>query len=481
MKPAVTVDIGTTSVKLCLFDAAGNVVLARKHPTPTQQDGWGEVYDVEALWAIISSFVTGLAERQRSSVERVAIAGVGESGGLVGPDLRLVSPMILWHDQRGAGVLTKLRDEDRAAIYRVTGLPVNANYALSKIAWAVDHAGASARDATWLNVSEFVAARMTGRRWAERSLASRTMALDLRTGSWSPEMTDMVGVDVSALPEIRPAAHGETVSREFAARAGLPGSVQVHVAGHDHMVGGVGAGLRQGELLNSTGTTEGLLLLDAQPALDHRAAEAQLANGLACEGDGYTLFASIPTGGAAFRTLQRMLGMSAPILSACVESLTERYLDGRIDLASVPVVVPQFRGSPPPEKSSIARGTILNLGPETTDEDIVFGCFLGMAVQFRKVLELFPVRPTTMKVIGPASANPLWLHLKADVLANDLSVSAFDEVVSRGAQVLASGGVGSWEDCAPQMVEADEGRHHRLADWHRKIQPSIEHLRGLSW
>ncbi|MGL1418869.1 FGGY family carbohydrate kinase, partial [Vibrio parahaemolyticus] len=76
----------------------------------------------------------------RRAVQCIAIAGVGESGGLVDPDLSLVSPMILWHDHRGADLLTRLSEADRARIYAVTGLPVNANYALSKVAWALAHA-----------------------------------------------------------------------------------------------------------------------------------------------------------------------------------------------------------------------------------------------------------------------------------------------------------------------------------------------------
>lgn len=479
MLPTVTVDIGTTSVKLCMFDAEGEPVATSRHATPTSKDDWGDIYDLEVLKRVVLDFILGLPGNLRWTVERVTIAGVGESGGLVRPDLTLASSMILWHDHRGEKYLHALADSERALIYRITGLPVNANYGLSKAAWAVALAGATADGAQWLNVAEYLAAWMTGQRWSERSLASRTMALDLRTGTWSAEVCSLVGLDVAVFPELRAALDGAPITDEFARAAALRGSVVVHVAGHDHMVGAVGAGLGSGELLNSTGTTEGILVLQDQPSLDDFSERSKLANGLACAGSSFTVFASIPTGGSAFATLQTMLGVDAARLSGCIESLHTRYLAGGIDLSRVPLVLPRFRGSPPPTKQAAARGVIAGLASDTSLDEIVFGCFLGLALQFRDVLTLFRAPVSTVKVIGPASVNSLWLQLKADVLGTPLSVSTFPEVVSRGAQALASGATLDWGTCRPRDVFVDDERAAALGEWCAENGPRWEYLKGI--
>jgi len=477
--PTITVDVGTTSVKLCLFDAGGKVLAAARHPTPTQTDTWGEIYDLESLQSTVAGFVQGLDPAHRASAKRVAIAGVGESGGLVRPDLSLASPMILWHDHRGADYLASLNSTERAQIYRLTGLPVNANYGLSKAAWAIANAGDSVDGAQWLNIAEYLAALMTGQRWSEYSLASRTMALDLDRGTWSQEVCGFVGVDATIFPELRTASEGSVVAPAFAREVGIPTDVRVHVAGHDHMVGAVGAGLRRGELLNSTGTTEGLLFLRDVPALDKHTAVSKLANGMSCTGADFTLFASIPTGGSAFATLQNMLGLTAARLSACISELHEQYVAGRIDLDRVPLVLPQFRGSPPPTKRASARGVISGLRDQASTEDLVLGCFLGLSLQFRDVLDLFPTQPDLIKVIGPASANPLWLQLKADLLGTPLSVSQFPEVVSRGAQALASELPCEWDASQPRDVLVDDTRSARLRDWSDEIRLQWEYLKGV--
>jgi sugar (pentulose or hexulose) kinase len=114
-------------------------------------------------------------------------------------------------------------------------------------------------------------------------------------------------------------------------------------------------------------------------------------------------------------------------------------------------------------------------------EHVVFGCFLGLANQFRKVLELFRTEATTIEVVGPVSENRLWLHLKADVLDADLSVSAFPEVVSRGAQALASAQSSDWAVLRPPVVAADHARHALLQEWREGIQPIVQSLGKLSW
>lgn len=68
-------------------------------------------------------------------------------------ECNLLSPMILWHDQRGAPWINRLSDAEKARIYAVTGLPAHGNYGISKAAWALERYGN--KDAVWLNISEY--------------------------------------------------------------------------------------------------------------------------------------------------------------------------------------------------------------------------------------------------------------------------------------------------------------------------------------
>ena len=476
MLSTMTIDVGTTSVKISRLGADGEALEVARHPTPTQRDDAGEVYDVAVLWRMVTGFVDELGPEGRAAVERVAVTGVGESGGLVRPDGSLASPVVLWHDQRGAPAVAALDDSARRRVFAVTGLPTSASYGISKVAWLLDRSDVDPEEVRWLNVSELLAARMTGALWSEPSLASRTMALDLDSRAWSDEVCALFGVAPAVFPELRADSDGVAVSPDFVRETGLRPEVRVHVAGHDHMVGAVGADLRRGELLNSTGTTEGLLMLREAPLRDDHARLAKLANGVAVVGDDTTVFASIPTGGAAFETLQALLGLDAAGLTTAVAAAHRRWTAGGVDLDRVPLVLPWFRGSPPPRKDTTATGAISGLRGDTSADDVVLGCFLGMVLQFADVLELFRSTPERVKVIGPASRNPLWNQLKADLLGRPLSVARSAEVVSRGAQALASGQPSSWEACDPVEVVPDPERHRALALWRERVRPRWEHL-----
>ncbi|MFV0252042.1 MAG: FGGY-family carbohydrate kinase [Beutenbergiaceae bacterium] len=464
MDPTLTIDIGTTSVKIGLFGQAAQPLGVERYATPTAVDRWGETYDVAALLALMRRSLAGLEPATRATISRIAITGVGESGGLVRDDLTLASPMILWHDQRGSRHLERLTETDRQLIYHVTGLPAHGNYSLGKVAWALEHAD-SAAVGWWLNVSEYLAAHMTGTRWAEYSLASRTMALDLRRRTWSQQVCSLLGVDSGVFPPLRRAGVGAPIDHDFARAVGLNQDVLVHVAGHDHMVGAVGAGVRDSEVLNSTGTTEAVLVHRDNPSTGPQSHRSKLANGLAPTGDAYTIFASIPTGGAAFGALQSLLGLDRERLAGRVQRVFEQYRAGRIDLARIPVVVPYFRGSPPPAKNPAARAVISGLGADTSSEELIFGTFLGLAVQLREVLGLFPAQAEEVKVIGPASRNGLWLQLKADLLGMPVQAASLAEVVSRGAQALAADQAVSWQELRPNRIAVDVQRHRQLQEW----------------
>ncbi len=99
-----------------------------------------------------------------------------------------------------------------------------------------------------------------------------------------------------------------------------------------------------------------------------------------------------------------------------------------------------------------------------------------MVRQFAEVWELFDLELDRVKVIGPASANPLWLQLKADYLGVPLSVSGFPEVVSRGAQALAHGIRLPWSASEPRDVPPDTARTAELAQWRARTAGRWAHL-----
>ncbi|MGK7416272.1 carbohydrate kinase, partial [Salmonella enterica] len=70
----------------------------------------------------------------------------------------------------------------------------------------------------------------------------------------------------------------------------------VTLAGHDHMLGARALPLQPRDVLNSTGTPEGILLLNTQPTLDAQAPRDKLAHRCYSDRPSFTLFAPLPVG-----------------------------------------------------------------------------------------------------------------------------------------------------------------------------------------
>ncbi len=132
-------------------------------------------------------------------------------------------------------------------------------------------------------------------------------------------------------------------------------SVSVTLAGHDHMVGARALQMMPGDILNSTGTTEGILQLDTQPTLDEQAKRDKLANGCYSLANQFTLFASLPVGGFALEWLRNTFRLTDEEIAVSLNRGYADYPAGNWSLDDIPVFIPHLRGSGSPIKSPHPR------------------------------------------------------------------------------------------------------------------------------
>jgi sugar (pentulose or hexulose) kinase len=173
--------------------------------------------------------------------------------------------VIAWHDARGDDEARLLADDLGAERFaETTGLPASPLCSLAKLRWLRGHEPATRSAACWLNVAEWVVRRLGGRNVAELSLASRTGLLDLSGRAPFGDALGWGGLPDDLLPELvtagTPAGTADTPELRECTGAVLT------VAGHDHLVAGVGVGVvAPGDVLDSCGTAEALVRIVAPP------------------------------------------------------------------------------------------------------------------------------------------------------------------------------------------------------------------------
>ena len=211
--PAIlAIDQGTTSTKAFVLTDDGKFLSCGGLPHRQILPGDGLVeHDAEELIGNIETLIDR-ALVTNANISAVALANQGET--VVAWDRvtkRALYYAIVWQDQRSQGQLDALPDSTKALITELSGLPVDAYFSASKIAWLLDHVpavGEAARAGRLgIGTSEsFFIDRLTGQYVTDPTTASRTSLMRISDCRFDDGLCQIFGVPRDLLPKIVPTA-----------------------------------------------------------------------------------------------------------------------------------------------------------------------------------------------------------------------------------------------------------------------------------
>lgn len=445
---AIGIDVGTTNCKVCLYRIAG-MELVKKHSfiTPKETSEHGSEFAIDGLWQGIVSGLSQLAGavHDPENIVSISVASVGEAGVLLDAEDNPVGPVMTWYDTRTQPQLERVVSRiSESRLYEITGIPAHSNYSLNKILWLMENSFGRT-PASWLCMAEYVAFRLSGVKRAEYSLASRTLVFDINQGKWSEEICSALNIPVSLFAPL--VAAGEPIGNllaDISATTGLSQQVSVSVAGHDHMAGSVAVGLTDEEqILNSTGTTEGLLVVRKHPSATEPYFRARVSNGHHVLREAYTLYASLPSAGYAIEWFSQLFKLKPADFNYMTTWLMNK---GAAGTPTDSFLIPHLRGSGPPKRTIHAKGLVYGVEDQTDPEAFLKAVFHGLCYELRHLLDTYENLTghhwSSVTVIGAACQNPYWLQLKATILNREIIACQLPEAVSRGAAILGARGAG---------------------------------------
>jgi len=427
-------DLGTSALKATLVGPDGTRVAGASVPSPFAPTPTGSTgTSVDALFASVHALLGDLAP-WLPGVVGVGVAGLGESGGWVGPDGVADVPMLVWHDGRGRGTADRLVAAlGQAELVRRTGRRARSWTTLSKIGWLAEQGVRPT--GRWTGAAGLVVWMLTGEVVQEPSLAATSGAFDPTTGRYDDDLLALAGVTVDWAPVVPAGTRVGTVSRAAAAGTGLPLGVPVTVAGHDHPVGVVGAGARPEMVTDSMGTGEPLLV-------------------------GWEAGRPVPTLDdlPGHLTLTGWPGRAALML--LWEHLRPgRGLEGLAGLLGVPRAELERQAEDRPARRPLDAAVLLGLedgllGPDDLPRgllddpgqawaDALDGYAEQAAVGEARLRRLSGADQPTL-LTGGGTRSPRWVRAKRDRSTHGLLVVDDPESVARGAALLAGVAAGCW-------------------------------------
>ena len=468
---AIGIDVGSSNVKVARVDASGALEASSEQPLRTRRDGEVAEQDAEALWAAVAEAVGEVAD---PDVGLIGVCSQYSSIVPVDADLQPVAPMLMYWDQRGTDHSWAIMSEHAEAFERfveVHGIPpVGSGLSLGHLLHVqLDRPDVHAATARYLEPMDFVVARLTGRAVATQNTMFTAQLVDNRSlgaTGYDDELVALSGVDPDRLPELVAVdAMVGSLRPEVAAELGLDPAVEVRAGINDSTAGALAAGVfAPGRGGLAMGTTAVLLDTVADKRVD---LDAELVSMPSSVPGRYLAWAE---NGMAGKAVEH--GMA--LLDGAFAHLETALAASRPGAGDV-LFLPWLSGSIAPSADRNARGGFLNVGLQTTREDLLRAMVEGTAHNVAWLLprvEAFTGETMDELVFfGGTARSRGWAQTLADVLDRPVSTLAHPDVAV--AVAAAHHAQGADPAAGPEITAVHEPRPE-TRDTYAKAQEQFQ-------
>jgi rhamnulokinase len=210
MTPArkvVAVDLGAESGRLVLCGwngGEGTLEEIHRFPNGPQQVGNHLIWDVDRLWGEIQRGLAKAAAKAGGHVDSVGVDGWGVDYTLLDAEGNRLGHSFCYRDARNVPAMDKTYTRiSRERLYEITGIQfLSFNTIYQLVAHVGEFPEEWERAACWLTLPEYFHFRLAGVAAAEYTEASTSQLLDVRSKSWSQEITSALELSLEKFPPI---------------------------------------------------------------------------------------------------------------------------------------------------------------------------------------------------------------------------------------------------------------------------------------
>ena len=489
-------DIGTTGCKLTVFDEEGRDLGKAYRDYPVRRRVGGHEIDISALMDSVYAVIREMTA-QYSDIGGIGVTSFGETFVMTDDAGTPLHTAMLYTDPRGAEECAELVEKlgaDRIA--RISGLAPHEMYSVCKIMWLKKHQPEVYRAAKHIFlIGDYVAWHLTGEARIDYSLATRSMAFDIGRLTWSEEILDAAGMDVSLLSSPVPTGTAAgCVTRAAAEKTGLNPACRIVTVSHDQVAAAAGAGAFDGETaVDGAGTVECLTpIYDSLPDIAVMSKGYFSVVPYVIPGK-YVAYAFSYTGGALIQwclnTFAKAEAEEAKKKGISVHTLLEQQYEGQEPTGLL--VLPHFAGAATPYMDTGSRGAILGLSAGTTLPEIYRACMEGVAYEMRLNYDALAdsgIHFTKLHATGGGAKSRVWMQMKADILNLPITSLKTSDAGTVGSAMMTGVAVGVFRDlkeAAAVMVrqretfDPDPRRHEQYMQIYERYRKVYQAVRPL--
>ena len=480
-------DIGTTGCKLTVFDEQGKELKKAYRDYPVRRLLSGHEIDISTMMESVYGVIEEMAA-QYPDIAGIGVTSFGETFVLVDEKGEPLYPAMLYTDPRGAKECQELVEKlGEMEIARITGLRPHEMYSISKIMWLKNHEPQLFQKAKRIHlIEDYVVWHLTHVAQIDYSLASRTMAFDIHTLTWSKKIFEAAGVDPALMSTPVPTGTSAgAVTKETAEKTGLSKDCLIVSVSHDQVAAAVGAGAFDGSVaVDGAGTVECLTpIYDTLPDIDVMSKGYFSVVPYVVPGK-YVAYAFSYTGGALIQWCMETFGKG--MTNAEME---QAY--GKEDPTGL-LVLPHFAGAATPYMDTGSKGAILGLTTATTASEIYRSAMEGVAYEMRLNYDAMRgsgIHFEKLHATGGGAKSKVWMQMKADILNLPITALKTVDAGTVGSAMLTGIAAGLFKDLSeakkamvieretyvprPHMHEKYEAIYQRYKGVYAAIRPLI--------
>lgn len=459
MRCILTLDVGTTSIKTCIFDKGfallGYSVQEYELITPAKDI---VELDPDLYWEALKKGVKSAVKQAGIEADRIKVITVSTQGETLIPvdsNGKALQNAIIWLDARATSeseYISGLFSEDE--IYSITGLPeLSSPSPISKVLWIKIHESELyERTYKFMLLEDYLIFKLTGRFVTEKSLMSSTGYFDINQGILWNEILDKLQIEKDKFPQILDC--GEKVGEilpDIAVELNLSTSAIVSTSAMDQVASAIGAGnITSGRITETTGTA---LVIAATTDTPDYSNPSKVTIYRHAVKDKFIILPYCQTAGIILKWFKdeflKYEAETSEKTGKSIYTLMDEMAERVPELSGGLFLLPHFAGMMAPDRIPNARGVFFGVGLDTKREHFIRAILESVAYMLKENIELLEKMGLDIENIcslGGGSKSKLWCKIKANVTGKEIITMEQEETTSIGAAILAGISAGMYRN-----------------------------------
>lgn len=445
MELILTIDIGTSSLRIMLWDFEGKVHFTSQKEYSMEFNGFHVEQDprtwINALNLCFEDLKRFFFLDGNQKVVGVSVTSQRASVIPVDANFKPLLKAIMWQDKRSLKQCDEIQNTlGQELIYAKTGLRIDPYFSLPKILWVKETQPEIFNSLyKFVGVQDFVINYLTGECLTDWTQASRTMLMNIERFQWDDEILQAFDIKRRNLCDLVPPGTVITKLRdEVAELSGLEKNTPVIIAGGDQQNAALALNVfSKGKAEANTGTGSFILAYSDIPVFDR--SMRSLCSASAVPGK-WVVEAGVFTTGSIYRWFKEQFFDWA---KENAYEILNREVEETPPGSNGVVVLPHFEGSAAPYWNPVARGIIFNLNLGTKRGDIARAILEGIAFELSSNLKIIEDNIggegiDSVSIAGGISKLEIFNQIQADAFNKKVIKYKNIEASSLGAAISAS-------------------------------------------